>query len=101
MNEATNGTQRKALGRGLASLLGDAPATEMLTAAEAIPAIVSIVERVPAKYHPVIYQSVDALRRAEKAEADEVAAIGEHLNELARARVQRETAPKRRGWFRS
>lgn len=74
--EKTNGTQRKALGRGLKDLMGasypdtDDPVAEHVQAARIGAAILELMDQVDRRYQPVIFHSVDAYRRA--ANRDEV-----------------------------
>lgn len=97
LTQPTNGTGRKALGRGLSEILGlDVPQTESVNTARAAFEIAAILEGVEDRQVDNIFTFVQDIRRT--AVGESVQEIGEGLNRLERERRERDKAPKR-GWF--
>lgn len=109
MNESTatvttNGTARRALGRGLEAIMGvdpsnDQPQTESVNTARAAFEIVAILEGVADRQVENIFYFVQAIRQT--ASGESVQELGEGLRQIERSRREREAnGAQKRGWFR-
>ena len=95
----TNGTPRRALGRGLEAILGsDLPQTESVNTAEAAYRIAAILEGVEDKQVPNIFRFVQSIRQTAKGET--VQELSEGLDRIARERREAEKPVRKRWWFR-
>lgn len=98
MNE--NGTQRRALGRGLQDLMGEMrePTLAEQTATATVD-IIRAIDGLPARMAAVAFDNARRVLEAAKIEAGEsTEEISYRLDELATERAKREAKPKR-GWF--
>lgn len=94
----SNGTARRALGRGLSEILGDdAPKSESVNTARAAYEIAAILEGVEDRQVINVFRFVQSIRQTAKGET--VQELGEGLNRLADERRAAERKPKK-GWWR-
>lgn len=97
----TNGQPRRALGRGLADIMGVEPSdgqpqTESVSTAEAAYRIAAILEGVEDRQVGNIFRFVQSIRQTARGES--VAELGEGLRQIERERRDRENQPRRRWW---
>lgn len=96
MEQTTNGTTRRALGRGLPEILGECPESEGVRTAESAYRIAAILEGCENRQVENVFQFIRNIRRT--ANGESIEELGEGLHRLERERREKSEKPKRR-WF--